>query len=82
MALFRPGHKPCALIKFRRQKCRTAYCMLPLRLRNHLGKVCALAATMLILPVLANAQTQNQGGNIQGQNGNIPVVPEANAVWV
>ena len=56
--------------------------MLPLRLRNHLGKVCALAATMLNLPVLAHAQTQNQGGNIQGQNGNTPVVPEANAVWV
>ena len=41
MALLRSGHKPCVLVKLRRQKCRTAYCMLPLRLRNHLDKVCA-----------------------------------------
>ena len=75
MAFLRSGHKPCALIKFRRQKCRTdsdrgpaatfntiiEYFMMSLHLRNHFGKVCALAATILILPVLAHAQ--NRGGN-------------------
>ena len=51
------------------------------RLRNHFGKVCALAATILILPVLAYAGKQD--GDSQGQNyPRVPVVPEANPVWV
>jgi hypothetical protein len=60
--------------------------MFSLFLRNHLAKVCALAATILILPALAFASgSDNQGPNGQGPNGqgqNVPVVPEANPVWV
>jgi hypothetical protein len=47
-----------------------------------LGKVCALVVATLILPALAYAGN-GQGGNGQGGNGQgIPVVPEANPVWV
>jgi hypothetical protein len=35
--------------------------MVSVRLRNHFGRIYALAATILILPVLAHAQ--NHGGN-------------------
>jgi hypothetical protein len=62
---------------------------------NHLRKVCALIAATLILPALAYADQNNQGGNNNNQGGNnnnqggnnndrggIPVVPEANAGWV
>jgi hypothetical protein len=62
--------------------------MVSLRLHNHFGKVCALAATILILPVLAYAGTDNGNGNNGLNNGRqnghdtIPVVPEANPVWV
>ena len=48
-----------------------------------LHKVCALLAATLILPALAYAGQNNQGGNQGGNNqGGIPVVPEANAGWV
>jgi hypothetical protein len=40
--------------------------MINLLFHNRIGKVCALAAATLILPVLANAG----GGNDQGQNNN------------
>ena len=44
---------------------------------NHVRKIFALLAAILILPVLAPAQNPNgQGGNGQGQN--IPSAPEAN----
>jgi hypothetical protein len=58
------------------------------RFLDRVGKVCVLLAATLILPVLAYAGTDNgkgnNGQNIGKQNGhdNIPVVPEANAVWV
>jgi hypothetical protein len=45
----------------------------------HLGKVCALATTNLILPVLAHAQQQGQG---PGGQQPIPVMPEMNPAWV
>jgi hypothetical protein len=54
------------------------------RFHNRIGKVCALVAATLILPVLAYAQSQgNQGQNQnnQGQN-NPPRAPEGNAGWV
>ena len=47
------------------------------RFHNRIGKVCALVAATLILPVLAYAQ--NQGGNQGGNQGNPPRAPEANA---
>jgi hypothetical protein len=57
--------------------------MFSLRLRTQLAKVCALAATILILPALAFASnSQGQNDNGQGQNQNVPVVPEANPAWV
>jgi hypothetical protein len=55
------------------------------RFHNRIGKVCALAAATLILPVLAYAQNTggNQGGNTGGNQGNNPPrAPEANAGWV
>jgi hypothetical protein len=57
------------------------------RFLNRVGKVCALVAATLVLPVLAFAQNnQGQNNNNQGQNnnnqGHVPVVPEANAGWV
>ena len=51
-----------------------------LRLRNHLAKVCALVATILILPLLAYA-TQN-GTTQNGTRQNFTVMPEVNPVWV
>jgi hypothetical protein len=54
------------------------------RPQNRIGKVCALVAATLILPVLAYA-SQNGTNNPPNQNGNpqnVPVVPEANSVWV
>jgi hypothetical protein len=58
------------------------------RFLDRVGKVCVLLAATLILPVLAYAGTDNGKGNNGQNNGkqnghdNIPVVPEANAVWV
>jgi hypothetical protein len=58
------------------------------RFLDRVGKVCALLTATLILPVLAYAGTDNGKGNNGQNNGkqnghdNIPVVPEANAVWV
>ena len=61
-----------------------------LPLRNDVRKFAALVAAVLIVPALAFAgqdngkgdNGQNNGkGNDRG-NGNIPVVPEANAGWV
>jgi hypothetical protein len=63
------------------------------RFHNRVGKVCALLAATLILPVLTYAGTDNGKGNNGQNNGNqngknkggnpsIPVVPEANAAWV
>ena len=52
-------------------------------LRSH--KVCALLAATLILPALAYAGQQDQGGNNQGGDniqGGIRPIPEANAAWV
>jgi len=47
------------------------------RLHNHVRKIFALIAAILILPALAPAQGGNgQGGNGQGQN--ISPAPEAN----
>jgi hypothetical protein len=53
-------------------------------------KACMILAATLILPALANAGTDNGNGNGGQNNGNqngrnhapVPVVPEANAVWV
>ena len=47
--------------------------------QNRIGKVCALVAATLILPVLAYAQQQGQQGQ-QGQNP--PRAPEVNTAWV
>ena len=56
--------------------------MLPPRFYSRIGKVAALVAATLILPVLAYAQN-NQGGNNNNQGQNrAPVVPEVNPVWV
>ena len=48
---------------------------------SRVGKVCALVAAALVLPVLAYAGQggNNQGGNSQGGNGQggIPTVPDA-----
>jgi hypothetical protein len=54
------------------------------RSHKRISKVFALLAATLILPVLAYAQQNNQGGNNQGGNnqGGHPVVPETNAGWV
>ena len=63
------------------------------RFHNRVGKVCAVLAATLILPVLAYAGTDNGNGNNGQNNGNqngknkggnpsIPVIPEANAGWV
>jgi hypothetical protein len=66
----------------------TEHSMISLRLGNQLDKVCALAATILFLPVLGYAGTDNGNGNGGQNNGNqnghhkIPVAPEANAAWV
>ena len=59
---------------------------------KRVGKVCALVAATLVLPVLALAGTDNGKGNGGQNNGNqnghnkgdspVPVVPEANAGWV
>ena len=56
-----------------------------LRSHNRIGKVCALVAATLILPVLAYAQQSGQGGSGNNNNqggGGVPVVPETNAGWV
>jgi hypothetical protein len=58
------------------------------QLQNYLPKIAALVAASVILPLVTylglNGQNNNQNG--QGQNGNgqghVPVVPEANPVWV
>lgn len=52
-----------------------------------LGKICAIFATTLILPVLAYADhqdgnSQGDDNNSQGHKDQIPVVPEANPAWV
>jgi len=55
------------------------------RFHKRISKACALAAATLILPVLAYAQQNSQGGggNQGGNNqGGHPVVPETNAGWV
>ena len=63
--------------------------MIYARLYNHVRKIFALLAAILILPALVpavhgqnqggNGQGQNQGGNGQGQNGGgIRWAPEAN----
>jgi hypothetical protein len=58
--------------------------MMSFRLQNHVRKICALLAAILILPALApaqNGQGQNQNGQGQNQNGqrHVTVFPEANA---
>ena len=64
-----------------------------LRFHNRIGKVCALVAATLVLPVLAYAAGTDNGNGNGGQNngnqnghnkGDPPVVstPEANAGWV
>jgi hypothetical protein len=59
-----------------------------LRSHNRIGKVCAIVAAALVLPVLAYAGRDNgkgNGGENPGkQNGDPPVswTPEANAAWV
>ena len=58
------------------------------RFLNRLGKICAVLAVTFILPVLGYAGTDNGTGNGGQNNGkqnghdNIPVAPEANALWV
>ena len=54
-----------------------------------ISRVCALVAAMLILPVFSYAGTDNGKGNggqnpgkQNGKDPSVPVVPEANAVWV
>lgn len=55
---------------------------------QHLPKIAALVAASIVLPLVAYFGFAGQNGdqNGQGQNrnsqGNIPVVPEANPVWV
>jgi hypothetical protein len=58
--------------------------MLIPRSNNRIGKVAALVAATLILPVLAYAQNnQGQNNNNQGQNNNHPPrAPEVNTAWV
>jgi hypothetical protein len=46
------------------------------RFHNRIGKVCALVAATLILPVVAYAQQNNNGQNNNGQNNNRPSVPD------
>ena len=57
-----------------------------LKTHNRIRKVCALVAATLILPALAHAGTDNgKGNNGQkngDQNGQVPLVPEANIGWV
>jgi hypothetical protein len=56
------------------------------RFSSSFGKACALVAVTLILPILAYAQQNSQGGGSGNQAGNNqgghPVVPETNAGWV
>jgi hypothetical protein len=47
------------------------------RFYNRIGRVCALAA-ILLLPVLANADS----GNGKPKKHDPPVVPEVNPIWV
>ena len=64
--------------------------MASFHLHNHLPKICALMAAILILPGLAFAGHDHGKGNDDENNGrennrkdkDIPVVPEANAGWV
>jgi hypothetical protein len=48
------------------------------RFYNRIGRVCALAA-ILLLPVLANA---DPGGNGKPKKHDPPAVPEVNTIWV
>jgi len=50
---------------------------------NRLGKIWALLAATLILPVLTYAQNnQDQNQNNQDNRRKISTAPEANAAWV
>jgi hypothetical protein len=57
-------------------------------LHDHLPKIVALGAASVVLPIVTylgfNAQNKNQNGQGQnhGRQSNVPVVPEANPVWV
>jgi hypothetical protein len=57
-------------------------------LRNQSPKIVALVAASIVLPLVAylGFGVQNNNQNVQGQNrntqGDVPVVPEANPVWV
>ena len=56
--------------------------------QHHLPKIVALVAASIVLPLVAYlgfaGQNNNQNGQGQNRNGqgNVPVVPEANPVWV
>jgi hypothetical protein len=62
------------------------------KIHNRFNKFFALVAAALILPALAYPGTDKGKGNDDQNNGNqyghdkgnppVPVVPEANAVWV
>lgn len=57
-------------------------------LHRHFPKIVALGAVSVVLPLVTylgfSAQNNNQNGQGQNRNtqGNVPVVPEANPVWV
>jgi hypothetical protein len=57
-------------------------------LQNQLAKIAALVAASIVLPLVAylgfSGQNNDQHGQGQNRNtqGNVPVVPEANSVWV
>jgi hypothetical protein len=62
--------------------------MKDIQLQNVLAKVAALVAASVVLPLVAylgfSGQNNNQNGQSQNRNGQgcVPVVPEANPVWV
>ena len=59
-----------------------------IQLQNQSAKIAALVVASVVLPLVAylGFSGQNNKQNGQGQNldsqGNVPVVPEANPVWV
>jgi hypothetical protein len=58
------------------------------QLQNQLTKIAALVVASVVLPLVAylgfSGQNNNQNGQSQNRNGqgDVPVVPEANPVWV
>ena len=59
-----------------------------IQLQNQSAKIAALVVASVVLPLVAylgfSAQNNNQNGQGQNRNsqGDVPVVPEANPVWV